>query len=90
MDLRHQLPWLCWELLLTMLYMLCMDKWSSLNIDLLISSNYVVIMIMLMSIYVYMYVCMALSDRDIMDHDSFMLYICCCLIGLLAIMIVLC
>ena len=53
-----------------MLYMHYTDNGSSLNIDLMISSTYVVIMIMLMSIYVYMYVCMYfMSDRVIMDHD---------------------
>jgi len=51
MDARHLIPWLCWERLL------CMDKGSSLNLDLMVSSNYVLIMIMLMSIYVYMYAC---------------------------------
>ena len=51
-----------------MLYMMCTDKGSSLNLDLMISGNYVVIMIMLMSIYVYMYVCMSFSDRDVRDH----------------------
>jgi len=57
MDVRHMIPWLCWELLFSMLCMLCMDKGSSLNLDLMLSSNYVVIMIILMSIYAYMYVC---------------------------------
>jgi len=33
-----------------------MDKGISLNLDLMVSGNYVVIMIMLMFIYVYMYV----------------------------------
>ena len=53
--------------------MLCMDKGCSLNLDLMISGNYVVIMIMLISLYVYMYVCMSLSDRVIRDHNCFML-----------------
>jgi len=61
---------------------------SSLNLDLMISCNYVVIMIMLMSIYVYMYVCMyVMSDMVIMDHDCFYanvymyicMYVCHCL-----------
>jgi len=56
MDLRHHLPKLCWELLFSMLRMCCMHKGRSLNLDLMISSNYVVIMIILMSIYLYMYV----------------------------------
>jgi len=57
--------------------MLCMDKGSSLNIDLMISGNYSVIMTLAMSIYVYMYVSMLLSDRVIMDYDFFMLmYVC--------------
>jgi len=37
------MPWLCWELLLSML---CMNKGSSLKLDLMNASNYVVIMIM--------------------------------------------
>jgi len=53
---------------------MCIDKGSYLNLDLMISSNYVVIMIMLMFIYVYMYVCMyVMSERVIMDYDCFML-----------------
>jgi len=56
MDLRFQMPCLCWEFLFSMLCMLCMDKGSFLNLDLMISSNCVVIMIMLMPINVYMYV----------------------------------
>ena len=39
--------------------MCCTHKECSLNLDLMISGNYVVNMIMLMSIYVYMYVCMS-------------------------------
>jgi hypothetical protein len=59
-DLRCQMPWLCWELLFSMLCMLCMNKGSSLNLDLMISGNYVMIMIMLMLyIYICMYVCMS-------------------------------
>ena len=57
--------------------MLCMDKGSSLNIDLMISGNYSVIMTLAMSIYVYMYVSMLLSDRVIMDYDFFMLMFIC-------------
>ena len=68
------MPWLCWELLFSMWRMCCMHKGSSINLDLMISSNYVVIMIMLMSICVYMYV---MSDRVIMDHDYFMLMFTC-------------
>jgi len=41
----------------SILYMRCTDKGSSLNLDLMISRNYVVIMIVSMYIYVYMYVC---------------------------------
>ena len=43
--------------------MLSMNKGNSLNLDLMVSGNYVMIMIMLMFIYVYMYVCMSLSDK---------------------------
>ena len=43
-------------MLLLMLCMLCMDKGISLNLDLMIFGNCIVIMIMLMSIY--MYICM--------------------------------
>jgi len=49
--------WLCWEFFFSMLCMCCTHKGSSLNLDLTVSSDYVVIMIML-SICVYMYVCM--------------------------------
>ena len=66
------MPWLCWELFFSMLCMLSIDKGSSLNLDLMISSNYVVIMIMMMSIYVYMYVRTLLPERVIKDHDCFM------------------
>ena len=82
MDLRCQILQLCWELLLSILCMLCMDKGISLNLNIMIFGNHVVIMIM--SIYVYMhaclYVCMSLIDRIVMDLDGFMLmvymYIC--------------
>ena len=60
MDLSCQMPWLCWEQLFSML---CMNKGSSLNLDLMLSGNYVMTLIMLMFIYVYMYVCVSLSDR---------------------------
>lgn len=66
------MPWINWEVLFSMLCMLCMDKGSSLNVDLMISGNYVVITIMLMSIYVYICACKSLTDRDISDHDCFM------------------
>jgi len=60
--------------LFSMLCMLCMDKGCSLNLDLMLSSNYVVIMTMLMFIYVYMHVCMyVVSDRVVINHDFFML-----------------
>ena len=52
------MPWLYWELLFLMLRMCFTHKESSLNLDLMRSSNYVVITIMLMFIYVYKYVCM--------------------------------
>ena len=61
------MPWLCCGLLFSML---CMDKGSSLNLDLMISSNYVVIVIMMTSICIHMYACMyVIPDRVIMDHD---------------------
>jgi len=68
-----------------MLCMLCTNKGSSLNLDLINNGNYVVIMIMLMSICVYMYVCMLLYDMFIRDHGYFMLmficiYVCMCVI----------
>ena len=66
MDLTYQMPWLSWELLFLMF---CMDKGSSLNLDLMIYGSYVVIMIMFMYIHVYMYVCMSLFDWVFMDHD---------------------
>ena len=54
-----------------------MDKGSSLNLGLMISGNYVVIMILFMSIYVYMYVHMLLSNRVVIDHDCFILKFIC-------------
>lgn len=54
------MPWLCWERFFSMLYM---DKGSSLNLDPMLPSNYVVIMIMVMFIYVSMHVCMSLSNK---------------------------
>ena len=62
MDLRRQIPWLCWEWLFSMLCTVCIDKGISLNLDLMISGNYVMIMIMFMFIYVCMCVCMMLSN----------------------------
>jgi len=56
------MPWLCWELLFSMLPMCFMNKGISLNLDLMLSGNYVMIMIMLMFIYVYMNVYMELPD----------------------------
>lgn len=53
MDLRCHIPWLCWELFFLMLCMCCMHKRNSFNLNLTISSNYVLIMLMLMSICVY-------------------------------------
>ena len=40
-----------------------MNTGSSLNLDLMLSGNYVMIMIMLVSIYVYMNICMSSSDK---------------------------
>ena len=56
----------------------CTHKGDSLNLDLMISNNYVVNMIMLMSICIYMYVCLyIISDKVIMDHDySMLMFIC--------------
>lgn len=72
------MPWICWELLFSMLCMCCTHKGSYLNFDLMISGNYIVITIMLMSICVYMYVCVhAMSNRFIMDHDYFKLMFTC-------------
>ena len=48
------MPQLCWEMLFSML---CMNKGSSLNLDLVISGNYVLIMIML-NVYICIHVCM--------------------------------
>jgi len=59
------MPWLCWGLLLSMLCMSCIDKRNSLNLDLMISRNYVAIMIMLMPPYVYMYACISLVEMVI-------------------------
>lgn len=52
-----------------------MDKRSYINLDLMISGNYGVIMIILMLIYVYMYVCMSLPNRIVSDHDFLMIII---------------
>ena len=59
-----------------MLCMLFMNKGSSLNLDLTIYSNYVMIMIMIMSIYVYMHVCMSFSKTNVMDHMYVCMYVC--------------
>jgi len=63
MDLRCRLPWLCLERLFSILYMLYMDKGSSLSLDLMLFGVYIMIMIILMFIYVYVYACMSLSNR---------------------------
>ena len=85
-----QMPQLCWELLFSMLHMCCAHKGSSLKLNLMISSNYVVSMIMLVSIYVSMYVCKCvMSERVFMDNGCLMINVymyicvcvCCCLIG---------
>ena len=73
------MTWLSWELFFSMLCMMCMDKGSSLNLDLMIYDNYVMIMIMLMSISIYMDICMSFYDRIFMDHDCFMLMFICIL-----------
>lgn len=57
--------------------MLCIDKGSYLNLDLMNVGNYVVIMIMMMPIFVYMYACMSLFDRVVRDHYCFMLITIC-------------
>ena len=55
--------------------MVCTYKGSSLNLDLMLSGNYVMIMIMLM----FIYVCMSLSDMImIVLHTHTHIY---CLIG---------
>jgi len=45
MELRYQMPSLCWELLFSMSCMHCVDKGSSLKLDLMNISNYVVIIV---------------------------------------------
>ena len=71
------MPWLCWDCC-SQYYTCCMNKGSTLNLDLIISGNFVVIMIMLRIIYVYMWVCMyVMSDRVITNHDYFMLMFIC-------------
>jgi len=54
------MPCLCWEQLFSML---CMNKGSSLNLEIMLSGNYGKIIIMLMFIYVYtcVYVCCCLT-----------------------------
>jgi len=99
MDLRRHMPWLCFELFFLMLCMCCTHKGSSLNLDLMISGNYIMIMIMLMFIYACMYVCMyVVFDRANMDNDFFYangymricICVCCYLTGSSGIMNVLC
>lgn len=73
--------------------MMCMDKGGSINLDLMISSNYVVIMIMLTCLYVYMYICMFLFEWVIKYHDYFIMifvcmYVCHCVRGSLGIILV--
>jgi len=63
MYLSCHIPWLCWKPLFSMLCMVCTDKGSSLNLELMLSNNYVMIMTMMVFIYACMYVCMSLSDR---------------------------
>ena len=45
--------------------MSCMNKGSSINVELMLSGNYfmIMIMLMLMFIYIYMNVCMSLSEK---------------------------
>lgn len=64
-----------WEQSFSMLCVVCTKKWSSLNCDLIISGNYVVITIILMFIYVYMYVCMYVVVWQY--HDCLMLIFIC-------------
>jgi len=45
MELRYQMPSLCWEFLFLMSCMHCADKGSSLNLDLMNIGNYVVIIV---------------------------------------------
>ena len=53
-------------------------KGSSLNLDLMVSGNYVMIMIMLMFIDVCKYICMyVMYDRVVMDHGCLMLMFIC-------------
>jgi len=59
MDLRCQMPWLCWESLFSMLHIFLTDKGSFLIPDLMIYVNYVLIIIVLM----FIHVCMSLSNR---------------------------
>jgi len=69
------MPWLCWKLLFSMLCMLCTDKGSSLNLDIMNDGNRVVIMNMLMIMYTYLY--MPLFDKVVRDHDCFKLMFVC-------------
>lgn len=52
------MPCLCWELLFSML---CMDKGSSLNLDLMNTSNCIVILIML--------ICVCVCDMVVWGHS---------------------
>ena len=73
-----------------MLCTLCTYKGSSLNLELMLSGNYDVIVIIFLFICVYMYVCMYfVSDRVVMDLGCLILnvymyicaYVCRCLKG---------
>lgn len=76
-DVRHLIPWLCWEQLFLMLCMLWMDKGSYLNLDLMIFGNYVVIMFILMFIYIHVYMYVSMHVIFWWDHDCFMLIFIC-------------
>ena len=81
------MPWLRWEQLFWMLCMMWKDKGSSLNLDLMISSTYIMIIIMMIFIYVHMYVCFAWQSRHVswlFNANVYMhicVYVCRCLIG---------
>lgn len=51
------MPCLSWELLFLMLFMLFKDNKISLNLELVNTSNCVVIMIIIMAIYICVYEC---------------------------------
>ena len=88
------MSWIFWELLFSMLCMVRTDKGSSINLDLMLYGNYVMIMTMLKFLYVCMYVCMYVVVCQ--DDDCFILnvyvyvsmYICHCLIGSSGIILV--